>query len=264
VSGTGYRPQLPSFVPAKTIKEAEKFAEKIGAPKLPTTAKAAAQEKVNALSEIFEDIYLYGDEKEKVYKNWLKKFQNKKLKPFSDLDSEQFLEVQNAINHNYTNRKYRKIVDDLIPDHVTFSKPFEEGIQHAGEFIGGTSHIYESKWFEGLKIAVPQPGKVSSQAWGGTQAAIRHEYGHKIYDQLQRFHPEWRKSWQEKLHSIDDIGGKLTKYSKEKISIGDEAFSELFSLVTDENYNPANFSDDIVKLGDFILKKIKATKWQRK
>jgi len=251
------------FTPATSIKEAEKFADKIGAPKMPRTAKAAAQMKVDALSQIYEDIHLYDAEKQKIYKNWLKKFENKKLKPFSDINSKQFLDVQNAINQNYMNPKYRKIINGLVDDHTIFSKYFEEGAHFGGEFIGGTTHLYEHKWFEGLKSVIPTPGKVGSNAWGGTQAVLRHEYGHKIYNQLSRFHPEWRNQWQRRLGAVDDIGKKLTTYSKEKISIGDEAFCELFSLVTDTKYNPANFSSEIVEMGEFILEKIKTTKWQR-
>ena len=59
VSGTGYRPQIPSFAPAKTIKEAEKWAKQNIADDVgyEYAKKSISLEDANTINKSFYDIY---------------------------------------------------------------------------------------------------------------------------------------------------------------------------------------------------------------
>jgi hypothetical protein len=262
------RVELPEgWKQASTLKEAEDFAKRHGAPILPKTAKDAARMKVDALIEEFAEVAEDPIKQEELYQNWLRIFRKKDRldgkTAFYGLDAGEMLKLQNAINMNHANLKYKSMIESLgARERVVFERA-KPNLRHAGENIGGVAHMYQSKYGFALNDEIPLPGKGGTNLWGGEASALRHEMGHRIYTQLQRQQPEFYREWLTKVHAVEGLDKKLTWYSTQKIeSVGDEAFCEVFATVTSSKYDPTKFGKEVQDLGDYVLEKAKGLKFQ--
>lgn len=83
-----------------------------------------------------------------------------------------------------------------------------------------------------------RPGDSGSLTNGGTEAALRHEYGHQIETALT---PEQWDEFRGLLPGAEQVKAELTGYGASGLSVGNaqEAFCELFAVVTDPSFDRA-------------------------
>lgn len=80
------------------------------------------------------------------------------------------------------------------------------------------------------------PGGISSIERGGTEALMRHEYGHQLWQDLTPVERDsFRALWPKDTAADGELHRTLTRYATTK---DEEAFCEAFAIVTDPEFDP--------------------------
>ena len=253
-------PMLPQitkipFIPATKLDDAEAYATKYKNTIIPKNVKDAVDVQ-DAGTQFRYGAWKANDAGDIVMErslreNWSKAlnarkgFQGLNYKTpgnaLKDLNKERILRLQNAINDNGNNLTYRAVLSKHSGSKqpVILRRP-PQSVNYAAEQIGGTSHVMDSVFMDDLKDFIPLPGKSLSTTLGGLQSALRHEYGHTLYDKAgSAFKKEWISTLTK--HSADEIEKGITKYAVSKMYIGDEAFCELFAMRTSRLWDASKF-----------------------
>lgn len=205
----------------------------------------------------------YERDAEGAEKNWLKHLKSnvEKVRP------EVFQAVEDAIAWNEANApRFMRVVGRYGPDGVVAvtsstnpNSPFSGDM--AAQRVGAVSVVVDSVWFNAKSMArrdAPTPGEATAESFGGMAAALRHEYGHYVWENMKR---GWVSDWRAVLPPRGDdstwgdfpaLKDKLTLYSAQNER---EAFSEAFAIWTDPKFDRARFPPDVHPIFDYMDRK---------
>lgn len=250
---------IPKFQKAATFKEASDWAKANGSATVARTVDQAADAKIiglenNVIQEIFRDERgnliqrkFTAEQKVKFRKRWRKAFNSKTDwddipyektgNAFANIPDKEFVKVQNAINRNHSNAKYRKYTDKYGESPVILQR-VPVNMNRAGEHLGGTTHLFDDELlrtpFNDKVGKMKLGGSFSTEGFGGGQRLgldpiLRHEYGHNLFG--DKASPEFKKQW-------ESLFLKSTKEELRAASSGygattpDEFFAEVFAIHT--------------------------------
>jgi hypothetical protein len=121
----------------------------------------------------------------------------------------------------------------------------------AGQRLSGVrATVLNEKVFTGdlayAPVAATEPG--GGTVSGGIAGMIRHEYAHQIQDAMT---PEVLTAFRQDLPAADVVRQDLSIYARKGLDVGNaqEAFSELFAVVSDPAYNPDLWAPWVRDLG---------------
>lgn len=172
---------------------------------------------------------------------------------FGEVSNDAKVAYQSAIDENYSNPQFVRWAKELPGEApVILKHRVQGGRDIAAEWAGERVVYYEHEFFfakETVKRAPDAgrmafgPGASSTETIGGLSAIHRHEIGHGIRGIVSRDFRLWfrdqfykhRKRWE----------ADLTAYATTNDS---EAFSEIFALMTDRKFVPAEWPTWIGKL----------------
>lgn len=212
-------------------------------PKVITTPKEAAKAIASEVVEWAARMTARGKDMgaptaAEIEKNWIKLFKSKKAHDkdataFHELNEELHAVLNAAVMDNKKNSSYQAFVAKNGEPPLVFRRP-EKGNHAAAEWRGGI-HIYDSPFWKGEGTEELKPGQATAGGMGGYSAVIRHEYGHKLYDDLTAAQ---QGEWRAMLPDREAISKGVTSYAAKN---ADEVFCEVFAITTDPRYKPGVF-----------------------
>ena len=245
---------------AVTFAEAEAYAAEVGAPIVPGTLDDAVGKMADAFAanlpkgEVFDRV--------RYIKNWKRNFGS----AVESVGEEGRLALQNAVNQAFESGRFQAAT--AKHGRIANVPLNKRAIANADALLPNAAASYQGNWaayYKGdelldlvdpilpkwLKRAVPLPGEAGASRAGGLASTVRHEYGHHIWrssitrraDSLR-----WNEAWG--VFSRDEIKAKISGYAATN---HEEAFCEMFAMVTDPLFNRALFADDVQSLIDIIL-----------
>ena len=242
---------------AATFAEAEAYAAEVGAPIVPGTTDDALEAMADAFSKTKEATRYGPFDRERFINNWRENLGD----GITAVTERERLFTQNAVNQAFESKRFRGAVTKYgdVP-HIAIHRPSVGNMasfaSNPAEFKGGwASYLQRVKLqkYELTRMA-PRPGQLLVQDTGGYAAIVRHEYGHHVWKTVNTTEAgrATAKEWLQGFFKIGDdaIRGKITHYSG---SQAEEAFSELFSMVTHPLFDRTLFDADVQPMIDIIL-----------
>lgn len=222
---------------------------------LPTTAEQAAQRFVDgvATNEIYAGKLVDTNALAKAQTNWVKHLDGNIVTDNATLQKVEDADAYNRESKVYTEQlaTHGRDVAIVVKDSTPATNPISPGNsgERAARITGNrVTVLSESALAATGTTGVIVPGTLSASTEGGLSATLRHEYGHQIDAGLTA---EERQTFREALPDLETIQRDLTKYSGFRFAPGnaDEAFAELFAVVSDPAYNPAEWAPWVRDLG---------------
>lgn len=133
------------------------------------------------------------------------------------------------------------VVRPVKPNNLLYIKPGANAARMTGNRITVIAANEPGNW-TGVREAI-RPGDGGASRNGGLSATLRHEYAHQIYDGLSA---EERASFLDALPDVEQAKNELTLYAS---TSPEEAFSELYAIVSDPEYDPSAWAPWVRQLG---------------
>lgn len=161
--------------------------------------------------------------------------------------------LQAADAYNRQSDVYADALRKYGPDSVVVIKdttPVTSILSPGGDFTAAKRMplneitVVKERALAELRTGPTAAGDISALVNGGTEAVLRHEYGHQIYASLL---PHEKIAFSSSLPDSETIKAQLTHYAAG--ANPEEAFSELFAVVSDPAYDPRQWAPWVQDLG---------------
>lgn len=114
----------------------------------------------------------------------------------------------------------------------------------AHRMTGNRSTILKEAAVNPKIVGSPAPGQATSSVSGGVEAILRHEYAHQSWAALDG---DAKVAFGREIPARSDVRRDLSRYAA---TDPEEAWAELYAVVSDPGYDPAGWADWIVELGN--------------
>lgn len=211
-------------------------------------AKSHSEAAAAAVSGLREHLASKGEEEpesemERATKNFTKAFKGRVVS-----DPEVVGAVTRAMEHNAGSEVHARLMAQHGEDRAVVIRGVEPTVIDPGRSMAHRmtgnrlTVIREEALQHHGEPGEIKPGDTMTPSGGGLAAVLRHEYGHTIESSLT---PEEKIRFFRSLPSQDEVKKGLSTYAGFHVHTGNaqEAFSELYSVVSDPHYDPAKWPE---------------------